>query len=257
MIKMTLKERFNQRRAAILEDKFLSEAGKQAKLKALFDEMQTEVAAERVRLQATEAGIKQRREEIAKRRPPQSKLPAVPLKTDEAKYLTDFEKSQIGVFSTIAGLLAEQRAGKRLVAAVAAAETPEKARQAVEREMNLLPFAGQAFLLAFNELLTVVDSRFAGQVRQAQTEDGLPVMADDTIALNQLKVYLTSRYQTALEDDQTPDQRRFFEENQQALDDLSAATVANIQTSINLEGTAADIQKLSVGPRLAAYTSEE
>ena len=254
---MTLAQRFQQKRQAILTDKNLSEHGRQAKLRELFAEAETEIAAERVRLQATEAGLQQRRTEILKQKPPMSKLPAVPIKSGDSAYLSDFEKSQLGMFATIAGLLGEQRAGKRLVAAVAAAETPEKARQAIEREMNLLPFAGQAFLLAFSELLAAAEAKFSGQVRQAQTEDGLSVMAGDNIALNQLKVYLSSQYQTALAEDQTPEQLRFFAENAQSLDDISASTIKNVQASIGLEATWGDIQSLTTDARLKSFTAED
>lgn len=248
---MTLAQRFQQKRQTIMADPTLSEHGKQQKLKALFEEFQLEYQRERALLDGADQVTRARQAEVAKRKPPVGKLPALPFK---AEYASDGEKTQLNLLAQLGGVLAEARTAKRLISAVAAAATPDAARQALERAMMVEPFAGPALIGAYSEMLTAAESKFAP--RQARSQDGEPAMdSGDLIGLGQFRMYLDAQYKAAVEADTTAEQRKFAEENAATLGEINSAVIESVQKSILLDSGWNDIQSEMVGPRLSAYAA--
>lgn len=203
-----MKMDYVMKKQAILNDKMLSDEGKRKKLDELQKQVQEELRIEELLINERQKSVRTQLDELkaSKYRRP---LPAAPIKKPEN--MDDTDKAMITLLSQSVGLLAEQRAGERLVAKLTMTGSETEFLQALDDAT----FENPASVVRVYPMIKTLADRFENKI-------GL------TTRLNQ-------GYAKALDLEMDDKERKWQEENALKLQELEKREAIIFTESIQLQ----------------------
>lgn len=196
---------FESQKAAILNDKRLTAAAKRSDLLKLHDEQLSDLASERETIAVRQQNIVKKLDELKKSKY-QRPLPEV--KIDDKK---DIEEALAGLVGNMVALMAEERAGKRLLTKLSMSNDANQFLQTIDSATWDNP---AAVISEWSAIMKYSNYRFAG----------IPGI---TAQINEL-------YAKALENEKTPEERKWEDKNAFAVNDLGKSKIASFQETLHL-----------------------